>query len=105
MHLQLGPYQWLIDSINFSKEVISLIFSERVFQICQPKHLKLLLPNVTVFRAWIVRSFFLPFILFLLLNNYLMNEGLRLLRLLKISEVIVLRLHTSIEPDFFSKVL
>ena len=105
MHLQLGPYQSLIDSINFSKEVNSLIFSGRVFQICQPKHLKLLLPNVTVFRAWIVRSFFLPFTLFLLLNNYLMNEGLRLLRLLEISEVIVLSLRTSIEPDFFSKVL
>ena len=63
-----------MNSLNFSKEVISL---GRVFQISGPKHLKLLLPNVTVFRVWIIRSFFLQFTLFLLLNNHLMNEGLR----------------------------
>ena len=63
-----------------------------MFQICGPKHLKLLLPKVTVFRVWIIRSFFLLITLFLLLNNYLMNEGLRSLRLLKISIAIVLSL-------------
>ena len=31
---------------EFSGEVISLIFSRRASQICGPKHLKLLLPNV-----------------------------------------------------------
>ena len=107
LHLQLGPYQLSIDSLNFSTEVISLIFSGRVFQIYGPKHLQLLLPNVTVFRLWIIRSFFLLFALFLLLNNSLMYEGLKSLRLLKISKAIVLSFRSSIEhlSDFFSKAL
>ena len=94
----------LIDSLNFLKEVFSLIFSGRVFQMYGPKHLKLLLQNVTVFRVWIIRSYFT---LFLLLNNSSMNEGLRSLRFLKNSKAIVLSLRTSIEhlSDFFSKVL
>ena len=62
-----------------------------MFQICGPKHLKLLLPNVTVFSC-MDNKIFLLITLFLLLNNYLMNEGLRSLRLLKISIAIVLSL-------------
>ena len=97
----------LIDSLNFLKEVFSLIFSGRVFQMYGPKHLKLFLQNVTVFRVWIIRSYFLLFTLFLLLNNSSMNEGLRSLRFLKNSKAIVLSLRTSIEhlSDFSSKVL
>ena len=78
-----------------------------MFQTCGPKQLKLFLPNITEFRVWIISSFFLLFILFLLLNKFSMNEELRSLRLLKISEAIVLSLRTSIEhlSDLFNKVL
>ena len=36
----------IVNRVFEFSEVISLIFSRRVSQICGPKHLKLLLPNV-----------------------------------------------------------
>ena len=54
-----------------------------------------------------LQGHFLLFILFLLLNKFFMNEGLRSLRLSIISTVIVLSLCPSIEhlPGFFNKPL
>ena len=92
--------------VKYNARVLNQINWNKVYQVFSfgNKHLKLLLPNVTVFRVWIIRSFFLLFTLFLLLNNSLMNKGLKIW---KISKVIVLSLRTSVEhlSEFFRKVL
>ena len=57
LHLQLGPYHVSINSLNFSYECSDFTFSGSLFQICGPRHIMLLLPNLTVFLFGISRSF------------------------------------------------
>ena len=49
VHLHSGPYHILMNSVNFGREVKSLMSSGREFQILGPKVLNLFSPNIAVF--------------------------------------------------------
>ena len=70
LHLHCEPYHVSINSLNFSYECSALIFSGRLFQICGPRHVILLSPNLMVCLRGISRSFTLLFENFLLLNGF-----------------------------------
>ena len=53
-----GPYHVLMNSVNFGREVKSLMSLGREFQILGPNVLKLFSPNVVVFTLLTTKSFF-----------------------------------------------
>ena len=57
MHLQFGPSQVLIYSLNFRKDVSDFIFDGRLFHIFGPRDLKLWVPNLLVFMCLTMKSF------------------------------------------------
>ena len=61
LHLQLGPSQILIYSLNFQNDVSDFIFDRRLFHIFGPKELKLWVPNLLVFICLSMMSFCLTF--------------------------------------------
>ena len=107
LHLHFEPYHVSINSLNFSYECSALIFLGRLFQICGPRHVILLSPNLTVYLHGISRSFSLLFENFLLLKRFFVKEGLRSFIVLKVSKARVLILLISIVHlfDFCRSVL
>ena len=49
LHLHSDPYHVLMNSVSFGREVKSLMFSGREFQILGPTALRLFSSNVAVF--------------------------------------------------------
>ena len=58
LHLHSGPYHLLMNSVNFGREVKSLMSSDREFQVLGPSVLRLFSPNVVAFALLTTKSFF-----------------------------------------------
>ena len=85
LHLHLGPYHILMNSVNFGREVKSLTSSGEEFQILGPNVFRLFSPNVVVFTLLMTKSFFLlaecePF-----LKYVCMKSGFKDFKVLKTS--------------------
>ena len=60
LHLHSGPYHVFTNSVNFGKEVKSLTFSGREFQVVGPNVFRLFSLKVSFFALLTTKSFFFP---------------------------------------------
>ena len=68
LHWHFSSSQVLIYSLNFRKDVSHFIFDDRLFNIFDPRDLKLWVPNLLVFIRLTMMSFCLTFAFSLGLN-------------------------------------
>ena len=80
LHLCSVLYHVLMNSVNFGREVKSLMSSSEEFQILSPSVFRLFSPNVVVFTLLMNKSFFLLAECDPCLKNVCMNLDLRILK-------------------------
>ena len=92
LHLDFGPSQVLIYSLNFRNDVSDFILDGMLFHIFGPKNLKFWVPNLLVVIRLTMMSFCLTFESSLGVNMFFMQGGLILFRVFNISTANVLNL-------------